>query len=106
MATSPRKDGFGLLGATMLLCLPSLFAVFSSSAIAQSGGTGSSGLWFMFQVSQYVGAIGIVVAATLVVLKVSEGQISRVAIALMTIFVFAAIFLQWYAIHIYRSPWF
>jgi hypothetical protein len=106
MTNSPRKGGLGLLGATVLLCLPSLFAVFTSSAIAQSGGTGSSALWFMFQVSQYVGSIGSVVAAALIVLKVSEGQISRIAIGLMTISVLAAIFLQWYAIHIYRSPWF
>jgi chromate transport protein ChrA len=106
MTNSPRKGGFGLLGATTLLCLPSLFAVFTSSAIANSGGSHSSALWFMFQVSQYVGAIGIVVAAALVVMKASEGKISRIALGLMTLSVLGAIFLQWYAIHIYRSPWF
>jgi hypothetical protein len=106
MTNSPRKGGFGLLGATALLCLPSLFAVFSSRAIAQGGGTGSSALWFMFQVSQYVGGIGIVVAAVLIIMKASEAKISRIAIGLMTVAVLAAIFLQWYAIHIYRSPWF
>lgn len=95
-----------MFGATALLCLPSVFAVYSSSEIATSGGTGSSALWFMFQVSQYVGAIGIVVGAALVVMKLTEGKISRIAIGLMTISVFFAIFLQWYAIHIYRSPWF
>ena len=106
MTNSPRKGGFGLLGATALLCLPSLFAVFSSSAIAHSGGVGSSALWFMFQVSQYVGGIGIVVAAALVVMKFGEGKISRIALGLMAVSVLGAIFLQWYAVHIYRSPWF
>jgi chromate transport protein ChrA len=106
MTNSPRKGGFGLLGATALLCLPSAFAVFTSSAIASSEGAHSSALWFMFQVSQYVGAIGIVVAAALVVMEVSAGRISRIAIGLMTLSVLGAIFLQWYAIHIYRSPWF
>jgi hypothetical protein len=106
MTNSPRKGGFGLLGVTALLCLPSLFAVFTSSAIASSGGSHSSALWFMFQVSQYVGAIGIVVAAALVVMKAGEGRISRIALGLMTLSVLGAIFLQWYAIHIYRSPWF
>lgn len=106
MTNSPRKGGFGLLGATALLCLPSVFAVFSSSAIATSGGQGSSALWFMFQVSQYVGGIGILVGASLIVMKASEGKISRIAIGLMTVSVLGAIFLQWYAIHIYRSPWF
>lgn len=106
MTDEPRKGGFGLFGATTLLCLPSVFAVYSSWEIAASGGSGSSALWFMFQVSQYVGGIGIVVGAALVVMKISEGRISRVAIGLMTFCVFFAIFLQWYAIHIYRSPWF
>ena len=106
MTNSPRKGGFGLLGATALLCLPSAFAFFTSSAIASSDGSHSSALWFMFQVSQYVGAIGIVVAAALVVMKVGEGKISRIAIGLMTLSVLGAIFLRWYAAHIYRSPWF
>ncbi|MFZ0520027.1 MAG: hypothetical protein WAL95_03335 [Candidatus Acidiferrales bacterium] len=106
MTNSPRKGGFGLLGATTLLCLPSVFAVFASSAIENSGGTHSSALWFMFQVSQYVGAIGIVVAAALIVIKASEGKISRFALGLMMASVLGAIFLQWYAVHIYRSPWF
>jgi surface polysaccharide O-acyltransferase-like enzyme len=106
MTDQSRKGGFGLFGATALLCLPSLFSVYSSSEIASSGGSGSSGLWFMFQVSEYVGVIGIVVGAALVVMEITEGKISRIAIGLMTASVFFAIFLQWYAIHIYRSPWF
>ena len=39
----------------------------------------------MFQVSQYVGGIGIVVAAALVVMKASEGKISRIAMGMMTV---------------------
>lgn len=105
MTHQPRAGGFGLWLVTLLLCLPSLFAVFSSSALGK-GGTGSSALWFIFQVSQYIGAIGIVVAAALTIMKASEGKISRVAVGLMVVSVSLAVFLQWFAVHIYRSPWF
>jgi chromate transport protein ChrA len=100
-----RTGGFGSFGATVILCLPSAFAVCSSLAIA-SGGTGSSALWFMMQMSQYIGAIGIVVAAVLTIIKWKEGKASRIALALMMLSVMLAIFLQWYAVHIYHSPWF
>jgi hypothetical protein len=105
MGHAERAGGFGLWLITLLLCVPSAFAVFSSSALGQ-GGTGSSALWFIFQVSQYIGVVGILVAAALTVMKASEGKISRVAVGLMTLSVFLAVFLQWYAVHIYRSPWF
>jgi hypothetical protein len=100
-----RAGGFGFFFSTLLLCLPSAFSVFSSSALA-TGGTGSSGLWFIFQVSQYVGTVGIIVAVVLTIMKAGEGKISRAVIGLMTFSIFLAVFLQWYAIHIYRSPWF
>lgn len=105
MGYAARTGGFGFCLATLLLCLPSAFAVFSSLALGK-GGTGSSALWFIFQVSQYVGVIGILVAAALTIMKASEGKISRVAVGLMTLLVLLAVFLQWYAVHIYRSPWF
>ena len=66
----------------------------------------SSALWFMFQVSQYLGVIGIVVAAALTIIKASEGKISRIALALMGFSVLLSVFLLWFAVHIYRSPWF
>ena len=104
--TNPlRRGGYGMFGVTMLLCLPALLDVFVS---AQISGTSyhSSALWFMFQVCQYLGVIGIIVAAALTVMKVSEGKISRVAVMLMGCSVLFSVFLLWYAVHIYRSPWF
>jgi hypothetical protein len=105
MTNAPRSGGFGLFGVTVLLCLPAGFAVCSSAVISKGAG-GSSALWFMYEVSQYVGALGIIVAGTLTVIKASEGKISRIAVALMGFSVLLAVFLLWYSVHIYRSPWF
>jgi uncharacterized membrane protein len=60
----------------------------------------------MYQVSQYIGVVGIIVAASLTVFKASEGKSSRIAVTLMGCSVLLAVFLLWYAVHIYRSPWF
>ena len=92
-----------MLGVTMLMCLPAMLAVFVSAQMAD-GTYGSSALWFMFQVSQYLGVIGIIVAAALTIIKASEGKISRIALTLMGFSVLLAVFLLWYAVHIYRSP--
>ena len=94
-----------MFGVTMLLCLPAVLAVFVSAQISGSS-YHSSALWFMYQVSQYIGVIGIIVAAALTLIKASEGRISRVAVMLMGFSVLLSVFLLWYAVHIYRSPWF
>jgi hypothetical protein len=105
MTNDLRRGGYGMFGVTMLLCLPAMLDVFVS---AQISGTSyhSSALWFMFQVCQYLGVIGIIVAAALTVVKASEGKISRLAVTLMGCSVLFSVFLLWYAVHIYRSPWF
>jgi hypothetical protein len=105
MANELRTGGYGMFGITMLFCLPAMLDVFVS---AQISGTSyhSSALWFMFQVCQYLGVIGIIVAAALTVVKASEGKISRLAVTLMGFSVLLSVFLLWYAVHIYRSPWF
>ncbi|MFZ3215358.1 MAG: hypothetical protein WA192_04785 [Candidatus Acidiferrales bacterium] len=105
MTTASRSGGYGVFGITVLLCLPAAFAVFSSEATSR-GGVGTSGVWFMYQVSQYLSVLGIVVAAAVTAFKASEGKISRIALSLMGLCVGAAIFLLWYAVHIFRSPWF
>ena len=105
MADKPTGGG-GFVISTLLLCLPSLFAVFSSMQIASSGGVGTSALWFIFQVAQYVGAIGIIVGAVLTMIKATDGTISKFYVSLMGLSVMLAVFLLWYAFHIYRSPWF
>jgi len=94
-----------LFGVTMLMCLPAALAVFVSAEISGNS-YHSSALWFMYQVSQYVGVIGIIVGAALTIIKASEGKISRIAVSLMGFSVLLSAFLLWYAVHIYRSPWF
>jgi hypothetical protein len=105
MANELRRGGYGMFGVTMLFCLPAMLAVFVSAEISGSS-YHSSALWFMYQVSQYIGVIGIIVAASLTVIKASEGKISRIAVTLMGFSVLLSVFLLWYAVHIYRSPWF
>jgi len=100
-----RSGGYGLFGVTMLMCLPAALAVFVSAEISGNS-YHSSALWFMYQVSQYIGVIGIIVGAALTIIKASEGKISRVAVSLMGFSVLLSAFLLWYAVHIYRSPWF
>ena len=94
-----------MFGVTMLMCLPAALAVFVSAEISGNS-YHSSALWFMYQVSQYVGVIGIIVGAALTIIKASEGKISRIAVSLMGFSVLLSAFLLWYAVHIYRSPWF
>jgi hypothetical protein len=105
MTNELRRGGYGLFGVTMLMCLPAALAVFVSAEISGNS-YHSSALWFMYQVSQYVGVIGIIVGAALTIIKASEGKISRVAVSLMGFSVLLSAFLLWYAVHIYRSPWF
>jgi hypothetical protein len=100
-----RSGGYGLFGVTMLMCLPAMLAVFVSAQISGNS-YHSSALWFMYQVSQYIGVIGIIVGAALTIIKASEGKISRIAVSLMGFSVLLSAFLLWYAVHIYRSPWF
>jgi hypothetical protein len=85
--------------------LPAALSVFVSAQITGNA-YHSSALWFMYQVSQYLGMIGIVVAASLTVVKASDGKSSRIAVMLMGFSVLLSVFLLWYAVHIYRSPWF
>ena len=101
----PSRGG-GFVISTLLLCLPSLFAVFSSMQVAASGGVGTSALWFIFQVSEYVGVVGILVGAVLTLIKATDGTISKFYVSLMGVSVMLSVFLLWYAFHIYRSPWF
>jgi hypothetical protein len=105
MTNDLRRGGYGMFGVTMLLCLPAMLAVFVSSEISGNS-YHSSALWFMYQVSQYIGMIGIVVGASLTVVKASDGKSSRIAVTLMGLTVLLSVFLLWYAVHIYRSPWF
>jgi type III secretory pathway component EscS len=104
--TDKPTGGGGFVISTLLLCLPSLFAVFSSMQVASSGGVGTSALWFIFQVSEYVGVVTILVGTVLTLIKATDGTISKFYVSLMGLSVVLSVFLLWYAFHIYRSPWF
>jgi hypothetical protein len=99
------SGGGGFVLATLLMCLPSLFALFSSMQVA-AGGVGTSALWFIYQVSEYVGIVGIIVGGVLTIIKATDGTISKFCVGLMGSSVVLSIFLLWYAFHIYRTPWF
>jgi hypothetical protein len=94
-----------MFGVTMLFCLPAMLNVFVSAEISGNS-YHSSALWFMYQVTQYIGVLGIIVGAALTIIKASERKISRIAVILMGFSVLLSVFLLWYAVHIYRSPWF
>ena len=82
MTNESRSGGYAMFGVTMLLCLPAALSVFVSAQITGNA-YHSSALWFMYQVSQYIGMIGIVVAAALTIIKASDGTTSRIAVILM-----------------------
>jgi hypothetical protein len=103
--SSKSTGGGGFVISTLLMCLPSLFAVFSSMQVA-NGGVGTSALWFIYQVSESIGVVGIIVGAVLTIIKATDGTISRIYVGLMGASVLLSVFLLWYAFHIYRSPWF
>ena len=94
-----------MFGVTMLFCLPAMLDVFVASQISGNSYY-SSALWFIFQVCQYLGVIGIIVAAALTIVKACDDKCSRIAVTLMGFSVLLSVFLLWYAVHIYRSPWF
>ena len=71
-----------------------------------AGGVGSSALWFIYQVSEYIGVVGVLVSAVLTIIKATDETISWFCVGLMGVSVVFSIFLLWYAVHIYRSPWF
>lgn len=104
MSGKPTGGG-GFVIATLLMCLPSIFAVFSSMQVA-NGGVGTSALWFIYQVSQSIGVVGIIVAAILTIIKATDRTLSKFYVGLMSASVLLSVFLLWYAFHIYRSPWF
>jgi len=60
----------------------------------------------MYQVSQYLACLGLPVAAVLTIINVKQPAVSRIIVFLMTISIVGGISALWYAVHIYRSPWY
>lgn len=101
-----QRGGVTTLLFTLLLVSPCFFAWASSYVISQGGPTSHSGMWFMYQVSQYLACLGLVVAAVLTIINVKQPAVSRIIVFLMTISIVSGISALWYAVHIYRSPWY
>jgi hypothetical protein len=92
--------------AIALMCIaPSTLALFSSWALAQHADFAPSALWFVFEVSFFLGCVGIAIASVMAVVEGIRRQIPAAFPWLMGIFAAIGIFLLWYARHIYANPW-
>jgi hypothetical protein len=106
MTDTKRSGGWKQLGFVALLSLPAIFCVCASNEFSTDSDYQRSALWFIFQISQYIGVVCILIGAGLCIAEYVQARISRVALALMIGTVLASIYLLWLGIHIYRSPWF
>jgi hypothetical protein len=97
--------GGGTFAVALLLITPSILAVFASFSTAHGVSFPASALWFTYQISLYLGYIGVVVVAVLTYSAAVMGEIHRAFVWLMGISGLLGIFLLWYAAHIYRNPW-
>ena len=92
--------------AIALMCVaPCAVALFASSALAHRAQFSYSGLWFIYEISFFVGCLGIAITAVMTVVEAVRRQISAIFPWLMGIFAAVGIFLLWYAGHIYQNPW-
>jgi hypothetical protein len=101
-----QRGGVTTLLFTLLLVSPCFFAWASSYVISQGGPNSHSGMWFLYQVSQYLACLGLAVAAVLTIINVKQPAVSRIIVFLMAISIVSGISALWYAVHIYRSPWY
>lgn len=100
-----RPSGSYRLALALMCIAPCAIALFVSSALAHRIRFSYSGLWFIYEVSFFVGCIGVAVTAIMAVVETRRRQISVVFSWLMGISVVVGIFLLWYARHIYKNPW-
>jgi hypothetical protein len=98
-------SGGGKLAISLLLITPSAIAWFASSAIVHDADFPASAMWFTYETSLFIGCVGVLVVAALTVSTAVGRQTSRVFVWLMGTMAAGGIFLLWYAVHIYRSPW-
>jgi hypothetical protein len=101
-----KLSGPAAFWLTLLLIAPSIISFLASAVLSREADFPSSALWFLYNDSLYIGYVGVVIAGILTVFKAVQGQISRVFVWLMGASVIAAVFLLWYAHHVYRNPWY
>jgi hypothetical protein len=99
-----RMSGASMFAVALLLLTPTVVAFFASSAIVHDADFPASALWLMYEVSLYIGCVGIAIDAGLTISAAVGHRISRVFVWLMAISAAGGASLLWYAAHIYRSP--
>jgi len=100
-----RMGGPGTLALALLLLMPSVVAFFSSSSIMHEANFPVSALWFVYEISLYLGCAGVAIVVALTISAAIAHRISRVFVWLMAVSVVCGASLLWYSSHIYRNPW-
>ena len=92
--------------AIALMCIaPSAIALFASWCLARRAEFAPSALWFIYEVSFYIGCVGVGIAVVMAIVEAIRRQIPAIFPCLMGAFAAVGIFLLWYAGHIYQNPW-
>jgi hypothetical protein len=101
----PTPSGAGRLGIALFLIAPSLLALFASYAIGHGAFYSASALWLVYECAFYLGAFGAILAIVMTVVEAAQHRIAVPFVWLIGIVALAGIWCDWYAFHIYRSPW-
>jgi len=101
-----RSNGPGKFALSLLLIVPSILSFLASAAIVQNLDFPASALWFIYEVSWYIGIVGALIIVAMLVNGALQGTISAAFLWLMATVAVIGIALIWYASHIYRSPWY
>ena len=92
--------------ALALMCIaPCVVALFASSALAHRAKFSYSGLWFIYEVSFFVGCVGVAITAVLAIVEAVRRQVSVIFPLLVGLLAAIGISLLWYAGHVYQNPW-
>jgi hypothetical protein len=100
-----RLTGRENLGLTLLFAAPAAMSLFASYALMHDWLYSTSALWFIYEISYYLGILGAVLAASLTVVQAARRHISITSLWSMGIVTAVAVLLVWYAAHIFHSPW-
>jgi hypothetical protein len=90
---------------TVLLMMPSIFALGFSLTLSRTEHYPLSALWFVYEVSRNVGYIGIAAGTIVTVAAAMRRTISEATLVLMSSAVVTAIILLWCAARILPAGW-
>jgi hypothetical protein len=100
-----RLSGPENLALTLLFAVPSALSLFASYAVMHDWLYSTSALWLIYEISFYLGILGVVLAGSLIAVQVVSRRISRAFFWMMGISTAVNALFVWYAAHIFRSPW-